>query len=302
MGPVNSLNSTQLARPLSILILVLSATLFASNHIGARFAFDDGTGLLLAILARSSMALFLMVALAFVFKSSFRIPSKLRKWQFLLGLLITLQSICLYSAITRIPIAMALLLVNTWPMIFILASWLLKKSEPSLKIFSILILILIGLYLVLDMPNDQSFSWQWVTGIVLAQISALLIAWVMWISQYQMAPVSGSVRSAYTMLFVVMSCLIAGNLDVYSDTMTLPSTHVGWLGLLALAITYGTASTLLFVLAPKLNMAKNSPVLNAEPVASLVLAYLLLGQTLTGLQLVGGTIVVCGIIAVGLMK
>jgi drug/metabolite transporter (DMT)-like permease len=291
-----------LPRPVSIFILVFSATLFASNHIGANFAFQDGTGLLLAILARSAMALFLMSALAVIYKSSLRIPPPLRKWQLLLGLLITLQSIFLYSAITRIPIAMALLLVNTWPMIFILASWFFKKSQPSLKVFAVLVFILFGLYLVLDIPEGQSFDLQWLTGVLLAQVSAILIAWVMWISQYQMAPVSGSVRSAYTMLFVVMSCLIAGSMDLFSHTMTLPSTQTGWLGLLALAITYGTASTLLFVLAPKLNMAKNSPVLNAEPIASLILSYSLLGQTLAGLQLVGGTIVVCGIIAVGLMK
>jgi len=291
-----------LARPTAIIILVIAATLFASNHIAARFAFHHDTGLILAVLARSAMALFLMVMVAIVYKSTFRIPKPLRKWQLLLGLLITLQSICLYSAITRIPIAMALLLVNTWPMIFILTSWALKKSQPSLTTFCVLIGILGGLCLVLDLPENQNMDWTWLSGVLLAELSAFLIAGAMWLSQYQLVNVSGSVRSAYTMLFVVITCLAIAASDIYSEGLQLPSSSTGWAGLVSLALLYGTASTILFVLAPKLDMAKNSPVLNAEPVASLVLAYLLLGQTLTGLQLVGGAIVVCGIIAVGIIK
>ncbi len=64
---------------------------------------------------------------------------------------------------------------------------------------------------------------------------------------------------------------------------------------------YGIAFTLLFVLAPRLDMASNSPMLNSEPVAALFLAYALLGQFLNELQLVGGVIVVVGIVSLGLM-
>lgn len=291
-----------LSRPVSLIILVIAATLFASNHIAAKFAFDNDTGLLLAVLARSGMALMLMSALAIFYKSSFRIPDGQKRWQLTLGLLITLQSIALYSAITRIPIALALLLVNTWPMIFILASWLLKKSEPSIRIFLILVGILIGLFFVLDLPDTQTYDENWVLGILLAELSAILIAGAMWISQHQLAHIPGSVRSAYTMLFVVVTCLAIVGSNVYPSGMQLPSTSTGWLGLFLLALLYGTASTILFVLAPKLDMAKNSPVLNAEPVASLILAYFLLGQTLSAMQLLGGSIVVCGIIAVGIIK
>jgi len=58
---------------------------------------------------------------------------------------------------------------------------------------------------------------------------------------------------------------------------------------------------LLFVLAPRLDMASNSPMLNSEPVAALFLAYVLLGQLLNEIQLVGGVIVVVGIVSLGLM-
>ena len=293
---------TFLPRPISIFILVFSATLFASNHIAARFAFDHDTGLLLAIFVRSATALLIMVGIALVLKSSFRIPRELRKWQIMLGILITIQSIFLYSAITRIPIALALLLVNTWPMMFILANWITKRSEPSLKVFSVLVFILGGLYFVLDVPADQVVTFDWILGVVLAWLSAVLLAYAMWISQYHMAHISGPVRSGYTMLFVVISCIAVTGFDSTSELFSLPQSTIGWIALAALALLYGTASTFIFALAPKLDMTKNSPILNAEPVASLVLAYALLGQTLSGMQMIGGAIVIVGIITVSTMR
>lgn len=49
-------------------------------------------------------------------------------------------------------------------------------------------------------------------------------------------------------------------------------------------------------------MARNSPILNFEPVASLFLGYLFLGQFLNTMQLIGGAIVVLGIMAIGLSR
>ena len=57
-----------------------------------------------------------------------------------------------------------------------------------------------------------------------------------------------------------------------------------------------------FITVPRLDMARNAPAMNMEPVAALVLGYLVLGQALTPVQLVGGGIVLAGIVALGLSK
>ena len=44
-------------RQIAVLILVVVACSFAGNHVAARLAFENGTGLLLAILCRSGVAL-----------------------------------------------------------------------------------------------------------------------------------------------------------------------------------------------------------------------------------------------------
>ena len=293
-----------LSRPIIICILIVAATLFAGNHIAARFAFDNGTGLLLAVLARGSAALLLMLSIALIRKASFKMPTHLVKWQVTLVILIAAQSLCLYSAITRIPVAVALLLVNTWPMIFIMCSWIMGKKKANLITFVILGVILLGLSLVLNLDSSvtSSVNEDWSMGVLLGVLSAFLLAGAMWITQYQLAPLQGSVRSSYTMFGVVLLMGLLGISGYFPNGLDLPQNSQGWLGLLMLAILYGIAVTLLFVLAAKLDMGRNSPILNFEPVASLFLGYLFLGQFLNGTQLMGGGIVIFGIVAIGLQR
>jgi drug/metabolite transporter (DMT)-like permease len=291
-----------LARPITIFILLLCAVLFASNHIAARIAFDNGTGLLLAVLARGGMALLLMMTIVVIRKAPLKIPPPLIKWQIFLGLLIAVQSVCLYSAIIRIPVALALLLVNTWPVMFIVLSWMKGKKDPNTLTLLILSLILFGLFFVLDIDLSVKLEAKWILGVGLGFLSAVLLTIAMWITQYQLGQVPGSVRSSYTMLIVITCMVLLGSMGVIPGGIELPVNTNGWLGLLGLAVFYGVASTLLFVLAHKLDMGRNSPILNFEPVASLFLGYVFLGQFLNTMQLVGGSMVVGGIIAIGMMR
>jgi drug/metabolite transporter (DMT)-like permease len=294
--------SNYLSRPVIISIILLCSILFASNHIAARIAFDNGTGILLAIITRGIFALILMASIIVIRKVSIRIPRSLIKWQVLLGLLIAIQSVCLYSAIQLIPVAMALLLVNTWPMMFILVSWATGKRQPNLAIFIILTIILIGLFFVLDLGSSVKMSTDWLIGISLGLFSAMILMLVMWIIEYNVPSIPGAVRSSYTMVGMIVSMCIVGAFGFFPNGLSMPDNSNGWYGLLGLSIFYGIAFTLLFVLAAKLDMGRNSPILNFEPVASLFLGYIFLGQFLTAPQLIGGAIVVSGIVAIGVMK
>ena len=60
-------------------------------------------------------------------------------------------------------------------------------------------------------------------------------------------------------------------------------------------LLYGAAFSTLFIFMPRLDIARNAPVLNVEPVAGLMFGWLILDQRLSALQLIGGGIVVAGI-------
>ncbi|MCK9503960.1 MAG: DMT family transporter [Porticoccaceae bacterium] len=293
-----------LPNAIAVTLLLFMATLFASNHIAARIAFDNNTGLLLAILLRSAVALVFMVSLTLWQRNPLRIPRGRRRWQLLLGLFIAGQSLCLYSAIANIPVAMALLLVNTWPIFFALITWALGGSRPSGRMTILMAIILVGLVLVLDIPRQLSTgdAWepQWLPGILFALIAGIFFASAVWITENRLAGMAGSVRSTYTMAIVLLLMALGGSLDLVPGGLQLPANPMGWLGLALLALFYGLASTVLFVLMPRLNMAQNAPAMNFEPVASLLLGYVVLAQVLTPMQLTGGAIVLGGILWMGL--
>ncbi|MFG1495153.1 DMT family transporter [Saccharospirillum sp. HFRX-1] len=298
--------STPIARPLAILILLTTSTLFASNHVSARLAFDNSTGLMLAILTRGAVALTIMTLLAVWQRHRFAIPQGKRGWQLLLGLMIAGQSICLYSAVARVPVAVALLMVNTWPILLALLNWVLTGRPPSLRLVVIMLMILVGVVLVLDVPawlaDPAAMGPDWQPGVAFALAAACFFTVAIWTTDNKLSGMPGAVRSVFTMMTVLAVMLIAGVMNLVPGGLDLPATATGWVGLCLLALFYGTASTLLFVLVPRLDMARNAPVVNFEPVASLILGFVVLGQTLSPLQIVGGAIVLSGIVWLSLAR
>lgn len=78
--------------------------------------------------------------------------------------------------------------------------------------------------------------------------------------------------------------------------LQLPTDPTGWLGLVLLTILYGTAITGLFTLLPGLGAVNNAAILNFEPVAALLLGWIVLEQHIAPIQLAGGGIVIAAII------
>ena len=67
-----------------------------------------------------------------------------------------------------------------------------------------------------------------------------------------------------------------------------------------LTFLYGTAFTIMFIVLPKLGVAGNSAIMNVEPVFALALAWLILGQAIAPIQIVGALIVVAAVMVLGL--
>ncbi|WP_271410445.1 EamA family transporter [Pseudomonas sp. Q1-7] len=287
-------------RQVAVLLLALLACAFAGNHISARIAFDDGTGLLLAILCRSGVAMLVLTGIVLWQRQPLGLPAGTRRWQLLLGLLIATQSLCLYSAVARIPVALALLVGNTFPIVLALLTWALGGGAPSRRQATLMGLILLGLVFVLDVPGrlaaHEGAGPEWSLGVALAFCAACAFACALWITDHKLAALRGPVRSMLTLMIVFCSMAVAGASGLVPGGMSTPSSSGGWMALGALVLLYGTAFSVLFVSVPRLNMPQNAPVMNVEPIATLLLGWVLLDQVLSGMQLAGGAIVVAGIV------
>ncbi|BAP79608.1 putative permease [Pseudomonas sp. MT-1] len=298
--------ATPFPRHIAVLILATLACSFAANHIAARIAFDHDTGLLLAMLCRAGVTLLALTALVFWRRESLRLSRTTWRWQILLGLLITVQSFCIYSAVARIPVALALLVVNLSPILLALLTWALGGPRPTRHALAIMGLILVGLVLVLDVPTrlmtSEAPDGQWIAGILFSLTAAGVFALALWVTEHKLSGMAGSVRSMLTLVVVFGASALLGASGVIPDGLGLPSATAGWIALGCLVLLYGAAFSTLFICMPRLNIARNAPVMNMEPVAGMLLGWLVLGQLLAPMQILGGLIVVGGIVLLAYRK
>jgi drug/metabolite transporter (DMT)-like permease len=284
----------------ALLTLLALAWVFGANHVAARVAFDHGVDVATAVAVRS-LGTAVVVALIV---QAVRLAPGPRRWLLGLAALIALQSLALYAAVARLPVALALLAFNSFPVWVALWSWALFRQAPPRAVLWAMPVILLGLALALDAPNAVARAREagFVAGIALAFVAAASFGLALVLTQQRVAAVDGRVRTALTMALVGAVALVLALAQGGLRWPTGPDAALGWLGLVLLTLFYGTGFTVMFVLLPKLGVAGNSPILNTEPVAALIMAWLLLGQTIAPMQLLGCAVVVTAVLSLGLRR
>jgi drug/metabolite transporter (DMT)-like permease len=219
--------------------------------------------------------------------------------------LVGVQSLCLYSSVARLPVALALLAFNTYPIWTALWASLIYRQAPERALLLAMPVILLGLALALDVLGATSglgASLQWSrigAGVGFALAAACTFGLALVITQHEAADIDGRVRTATTLS---MAGLMALCLVGVQGGFHFPQAAIGWWGLAALSLLYGTAFTIMFTLLPKLGVVGNSAIMNVEPVFALALAWLLLGQSIAPVQVAGALLVVGAVMALGLRK
>lgn len=280
--------------------MMVIATVFGSNHIAARFAFDHGTNVTTAVAFRSTGTALFVLALLLFNGISLKVEKQSLARSLVVGLLISVQSYCLYSAVALIPVALALLAFNTHPMALSLLSWLSGGERPARRMLVAMPVALAGLALALDVwgkSGDISGRWAEIgAGVLWATGASLSFAAAMLLTAHKLGSMDGRLRSLLTMSVVAVVATVGG---AAAGDFALPADATGWIALVLLTVFYGTAITSLFVVLPKLGAVNNMAILNFEPIAVLGLAWLILGQAVAPLQIVGAFIVVGAIMWMG---
>ena len=290
----------KLAPGTGIVILCGVSAAFAANHVAARLAFDHGTSVSAAIVTRAAgtaLVLLLMMKLQAV---SMSLPPALRGRLILAGVLVAVQSYCLYSAVALIPAALALLVFQTCPMLYVLLSWAMGKETPRPQAFAAMVLALVGLVLALDITPEK-FSAQWSVlgaGVSWAFGGAVSFAFVYYMNSHSLKSLDGRLRTFVMTAVTASIVLIAGGA---TQRLQLPADGTGWAGLGLLTIFYCIAMSSLFFVLPRLSAA-STVALNFEPIAALVLAWIFLGQMIAPVQIAGAFITVGAIAWLGARK
>lgn len=285
--------------------LLLIALMMGANHVAARIAFNDGVDVATAVVFRSVITACVIAALLVAQRVPVNFSPRHRRMLPLIGLLIGIQSLFLYSSVARLPVALALLAFNTYPIWTALWAWLVYRQAPERALLIAMPVILLGLALALDVFGAASgldAAGQWArigAGVAFALGAAATFGLALVITQHEAADVDGRVRTATTMS---IAGLVALSAVASQGGFYLPQQAAGWWGLSALTLLYGTAFTIMFTVLPRLGVVGNSAIMNVEPVCALVLAWLILGQAIAPVQVAGALLVVGAVMVLGLRK
>jgi drug/metabolite transporter (DMT)-like permease len=282
-----------------VALMMVIATIFGSNHIAARIAFDHGTNVTTAVAFRSAGTALFVLALLLLGGVSPRVERQYLGRTLAIGLLISIQSYCLYSAVANIPVALALLAFNTHPLALSLLSWLSGGERPARRMLVAMPVALAGLALALDVygkSGDMAGRWAEIgAGVLWATGASLSFAMAMLLTQ-KVGHIDGRLRSFLTMTVVAVVTVAGG---AAAHAFVLPADTTGWVALAALTALYGTAITSLFVVLPKVGAVNNMAILNFEPIAVLAMAWVALGQVVAPSQVFGAFIVIGAIMWMG---
>lgn len=285
--------------------LLLIALLMGANHVAARVAFNHGVDVATAVVFRSSITALVVAALLVAQRVPVRLTSKHRRALPAIGVLIAVQSLCLYSAVARLPVALALLAFNTYPLWTALWARLVYRHRPERRVLMAMPVMLAGLALALDVFGAASglgAAGQWSrigAGVAFALAAAATFGLALVFTQHEAGDLDGRLRTATTMAHVALLAL-AG--VAVQGGFHLPDAAAGWWGLIGLTLLYGTGFTIMFTVLPRLGVVGNSAIMNVEPIFALVLAWAVLGQSIAPSQVAGGLVVVATVMWLGLRR
>jgi drug/metabolite transporter (DMT)-like permease len=285
--------------------LLLIAFMMGANHVAARLAFNHGVDVVTAVSFRSVLTALVVGLILWQQKVHIQIESSHKKYMLIIGGLIAVQSVCLYSSVARLPVALALLAFNTYPLSTAFWARVLYKHQAEKAVLWSMPILLAGLALALDVLGAASGlgaaeHWSQIgAGVAFALAASATFGLALVYTQHETTGLDGCVRTFSSMSIVGILAVVAA---MSQGGFHLPQAPAGWWGLGMLSFLYGTAFTILFTVLPKLGVVGNSAIMNVEPVFALVLAWALLDQAIAPIQLVGAFLVVGTVMWLGLRK
>jgi drug/metabolite transporter (DMT)-like permease len=285
--------------------LLLIAFMMGANHVAARLAFNNGVDVVTAVSFRSVLTAVVVGLILWQQKVHIQVEPNHKKYMLIIGGLIAVQSVCLYSSVARLPVALALLAFNTYPLSTAFWARVLYKHQAEKAVLWSMPILLAGLALALDVLGAASGlgaaeHWSQIgAGVAFALAASATFGLALVYTQHETTGLDGRVRTFSSMSIVGILAVAAA---MSQGGFHLPQAPAGWWGLGMLSFLYGTAFTILFTVLPKLGVVGNSAIMNVEPVFALVLAWALLDQAIAPIQLVGAFLVVGTVMWLGLRK
>ncbi|MBT8434194.1 MAG: DMT family transporter [Gammaproteobacteria bacterium] len=253
----------------------------------AKIFYADGGNALTLMLTRTLVSTLVFGLLLLARRGSFKIEPGQRTAMIALGVFWSGGMICYLVAVETISVSLAVLIFYFYPLLVLAYSIFSRQLAASVPLISLFFAAFIGLYLALS-GGEISVD---INGILFATLASFGAAFT-FVCGARVAPVV----SPLLMTFWINAIGLLMILPLMLDTLVKPESWQGIIALGTATLCYLVAILSQFQALARLPAARAAFLLNLEPVVSILLAYLVLSETLNLLQACGVVLVLTAII------
>ena len=287
MSRINSL--------LGVVLAITAAVSFAANTTLARIAYDGGSNVMTYLTVRTILAGFVVLALLMLSRGPLKLPLRQRLAAFAIGFVLALYSFAMMSSIKFIPVALAVLIFYTYPLLTTLYLWLSGRERPTWVSGAALVFAFAGLVLALDIGGGSLN----LRGVALAALAALGITAVVILNSRL---VGGGDSRPVTLHMMAAAAVAYTAVTLARGDFALPAGAPGWWSFVGGPLFYAVAIITFFIAMSKLGPFRTTLTMNLEPISSMLFGFLLLGQVLSGGQIFGAGLVIAAVLTVQVVR
>jgi drug/metabolite transporter (DMT)-like permease len=274
-------------------LVVLAACGFAVQTTLARLSYEHGANVITLLAVRGLVA---VAALYFFFKlmgRSLALPPRLRLVATGVGLITCVQAIGVLGAVHFIPVSLTVLIFYTYPVVVTLVSRFTEHTPLTPLKIGAAIAAFGGVALAVNVSLGTLDP----IGVALAASAAVALASTTIIGARVLR---GGEPLAIVWQFIVTSTAVFCLLVPVLGGIELPTDGIGWVAFIGSSLGFVFGAMLFYSMLARIGAQRVAMVMNSEPILTIALAVIILGETLTPVQILGGVLVVAAIMVVRL--
>ena len=276
------------ARLAGSICIVASAAGFGAMPIFGKLAYAEGVDLPSLLFLRFALAGGLLAVVMLMRALPWPRGSNLLLLIAMGGLGYVGQSFCYFAALQHASAGLTALLLYLYPAIVTVLSALLARRRLSLPRMLAVATALLGTGLAVGGSLDGS-----VLGILLGVGAALIYSLYILVGE-RVTPVTGAMPSATV---IMLSAAMVYGLIVFWQGPAFPYSSTAWAAVGGIALFSTVVAIIAFFAGmARLGAADAATLSTLEPVVTVVLAALFLGEAVGGWQLAGGAIILAAVI------
>ena len=202
-----------------------------------------------------------------------------------LGVLFAANVFGLLLAIQLMPLSIAILAYFIYPLLTGITGAALGIERLSLRSLAVAVTAFCGLALMLQAQPGavQPIGLLAAFGAAIARVITLLV------TRAKLGGAEARLTTWYSLLAAGIVFVVA---SLLSRSFNPPLTDAGWIAFLGMGVTATLSTLWVFVSTARVGAFRTALVMNLEPILSSMFSVALLGEMVTGLQVVGATVMV----------